>query len=98
MRGNLARTGASAPLKRSSDSGESSHRGASHPRDPGALRGLGRIGTGPAHMPPVRDRPPLHRRRLLQRTVFIAAAIALLAFATSAAAETKIGEYSAPRD
>jgi hypothetical protein len=49
-------------------------------------------------MPTVRDRAPLHRRRLLQLTVFIAAAIALLAFATSAAAETKIGEYSAPRD
>jgi hypothetical protein len=48
-------------------------------------------------MPTASDRAP-HRRRLFPLTVFIAAAIALLAFAASAFAETKIGEYSAPLD
>ncbi|MCW2981218.1 MAG: hypothetical protein JWO14_2945 [Solirubrobacterales bacterium] len=41
-----------------------------------------------------RDRAPLPRRRLLPLTVFLAAAVALLAFAGIAAAETKIGEYT----
>lgn len=43
-----------------------------------------------------RDRAPLPRRRLLPLTVFIAAAVALLAFAGSALAETKIGEGTSP--
>jgi hypothetical protein len=47
-------------------------------------------------MPTARDRAPLPRRRLFPLTVFIAAFIALLAFASSAFAETKIGEYNAP--
>jgi hypothetical protein len=49
-------------------------------------------------MPTAPDRAPHRRRRLFPLTVFIAAAIALLAFAASAFAETKIGEYSAPLD
>jgi hypothetical protein len=49
-------------------------------------------------MPTAPDRAPHPRRRLFPLTVFIAAAIALLAFAASAFAETKIGEYSAPLD
>ncbi|HWH21337.1 MAG TPA: hypothetical protein VN671_12435 [Solirubrobacterales bacterium] len=49
-------------------------------------------------MPTARDRAPRPRRRLLPLTVFTAAAIALLAFAGSAYAETKIGEYNAPVD
>jgi hypothetical protein len=47
-------------------------------------------------MPDSRDRAPLSRRRLLPLTVFIAAAVALLAFAGSAFAETKIGEGTSP--
>jgi NPCBM-associated, NEW3 domain of alpha-galactosidase len=43
----------------------------------------------------VRDRAPRNRRRLLPLTVLIAAAVALLAFAGTAAAETKVGEGSA---
>jgi hypothetical protein len=43
-----------------------------------------------------RDRAPRNRRRLLPLTVLIAAAVALLAFAGTAAAETKIGEGTAP--
>jgi hypothetical protein len=46
-------------------------------------------------MPYDRDRAPL-RRRLLPLTLFIAAAVALLAFAGSAFAETKIGEGTSP--
>jgi hypothetical protein len=46
-------------------------------------------------MPTARDRAPLPRRRLLPLTVLIAA-VALLAFAGTAAAETKIGEGTAP--
>jgi hypothetical protein len=42
------------------------------------------------------DRAPLPRRRLLPLTVFIAAAVALLAFVGSAFAETKIGEGTSP--
>jgi hypothetical protein len=44
-------------------------------------------------MPTARDRAPLSRRRLLPLTVLIAAAVALLAFAGTALAETKIGEF-----
>jgi hypothetical protein len=47
-------------------------------------------------MPTAPDRAPLPRRRLLPLTVFIAAAVALLAFAGTAAAETKIGEGTSP--
>jgi hypothetical protein len=47
-------------------------------------------------MPTARDRAPLPRRRLLPLTVLIAAAVALLAFAGTAAAETKIGEGTSP--
>jgi hypothetical protein len=47
-------------------------------------------------MPTARDRAPLFRRRLLPLTVFITAAVALLAFAGTAFAETKIGEASSP--
>jgi hypothetical protein len=47
-------------------------------------------------MPTARDRAPRNRRRLLPLTVLIAAAVALLAFAGTAAAETKIGEGTAP--
>lgn len=47
-------------------------------------------------MPNARDRAPLPRRRLLPLTVFIAAAVALLAFAGAAAAETRIGEGTSP--
>jgi hypothetical protein len=47
-------------------------------------------------MPVARDRAPLPRRRLLPLTVLIAAAVALLAFAGAAAAETKVGEASSP--
>ena len=46
-------------------------------------------------MSPSQSRAPLFRRRLLPLSVFIAAAIALLALAGSASAETKVGEYSA---
>lgn len=47
-------------------------------------------------MATARDRAPLPRRRLLPLTVFIAAAVALLALAGVAAAETKIGEGTSP--
>jgi hypothetical protein len=47
-------------------------------------------------MPSASDRAPLPRRRLLPLTVFITAAVALLAFAGTAAAETKIGEGTSP--
>jgi hypothetical protein len=47
-------------------------------------------------MPTAPDRAPLPRRRLLPLTVLIAAAVALLAFAATAAAETKIGEGTSP--
>jgi hypothetical protein len=47
-------------------------------------------------MPTDLDRAPHLRRRLLPLTVFIAAAVALLAFAGSAFAETKIGEGTSP--
>jgi hypothetical protein len=49
-------------------------------------------------MPTARDRAPLPRRRLLSLTLLITAVAALLAFAGTAAAETKVGEYSAPLD
>jgi hypothetical protein len=47
-------------------------------------------------MPTACDRAPLPRRRLLPLTVLIAAAVALLAFAGTAAAETKVGEGTSP--
>jgi hypothetical protein len=47
-------------------------------------------------MPTAHDRAPLPRRRLLPLTLFLAAAVALLAFAGTAAAETKVGEGTSP--
>src|ERR1700744_876589 len=49
-----------------------------------------------APMATARDRAPLPSRRLLPLTVFIAAAVALLALAGSAFAETKVGEATSP--
>jgi hypothetical protein len=49
-------------------------------------------------MPTSNDRAPLPRRRLFPLTIFLAAAVVFLAFAGTAAAETKIGEGTSPEE